>query len=69
MSELVANEYDDANKAHEVRLAMLKLQRDYLIDLEDAVVAVKNDEGKVMAHSAGVVLADFGFSSFSLISG
>ena len=52
MPEFVAIEYDDPNKAHEVRLAMLKLQRDYLIDLEDAVVAVKNDKGKVKLHQA-----------------
>ena len=52
MAEFVAIEYDDPNKAHEVRLAMLKLQQEYLIDLEDAVVAVKNDKGKVKLHQA-----------------
>lgn len=52
MAEFVAIEYDDPNKAHEVRLAMLKLQKEYLIDLEDAVVAVKNDKGKVKLHQA-----------------
>ena len=31
---------------------MWKLQRDYLLDLEDAVVAVKNDNGKVKLHQA-----------------
>jgi uncharacterized membrane protein len=29
---------------------LLKLQRDYPLDLEDAVVAVKNAEGKVKLH-------------------
>ena len=52
MAEFVAIGYDDPNKADEVRLAMLKLQRDYLIDLEDAVVAVKNSAGKVKLHQA-----------------
>jgi uncharacterized membrane protein len=52
MAEFVAIEYDDPNKAHEVRLAMLKLQKEYLIDLEDAVVAVKNEQGKVKLHQA-----------------
>ena len=52
MAEFVAIEYDDPHRAHEVRLAMLRLQQDYLIDLEDAVVAVKNDKGKVQLHQA-----------------
>jgi len=47
MSTLVVIEYDDLHKAEEVRLLLLKMQKDYLIDLEDAVVAVKNKDGKV----------------------
>ena len=43
MSTFVAIEYDDPHKAQEVRLALAKLQKEYLIDLEDAVVAVKDD--------------------------
>ena len=31
---------------------MVKLQREYLVDLEDAVVAVKNEDGKVKLHQA-----------------
>ena len=57
MAEFVAIEYDDPHKAHEVRLAMLKLQQDYLIDLEDAVVAVKNEKGKVKLHQAANLTA------------
>jgi uncharacterized membrane protein len=52
MSTFVAIEYDDPHKAQEVRLALVKLQREYLIDLEDAVVAVKNEEGKIKLHQA-----------------
>ena len=52
MSTFVAIEYDDPHKAEEVRLTMIKLQREYLIDLEDAVVAVKNEEGKIKLHQA-----------------
>lgn len=52
MSTLVAIEYDDPHKALEVRLAMVKLQREYLIDLEDAVVAVKDEAGKIKLHQA-----------------
>jgi uncharacterized membrane protein len=47
MADLVVIGYDDQHKAEEVRLALLKMQREYLIDLEDAVVAVKKDDGKI----------------------
>lgn len=52
MSTLVVVAYDDKYKAEEIRLMLRKLQQDYLIDLEDAVVAVKDDEGKVKLHQA-----------------
>jgi uncharacterized membrane protein len=52
MSTFVAIKYDDPHKAQEVRLALAKLQREYLIDLEDAVVAVKNEAGKIKLHQA-----------------
>jgi uncharacterized membrane protein len=52
MADLVAIAYDDEFKAQEVRLTLLKLQQEYLIDLEDAVVAVKDSEGKVKLHQA-----------------
>ncbi len=52
MSTLVAIRYDDKYKAEEVRVTLRKLQKDYLIDLEDAVVATKDDEGKVQLHQA-----------------
>jgi len=47
MAELVVIEYDDMHKAEEVRLRLQKMQQDYLIDLADAVVAVKDEKGKV----------------------
>ena len=49
MSTLVVIEYDDMYKAEETRLLLRKLQKDYLIDLEDAVVAVKDEQGKGQA--------------------
>ena len=52
MSTFAAIAYDDPHKAHEVRLALVKLQQEYLIDMEDAVVAVKDDEGKLKLHQA-----------------
>lgn len=50
MSELVVVSYGNKFKAEEVRLDLLKMQRDYLVDLEDAVVAVKDEKGKVKLH-------------------
>ncbi len=47
MADLVVIEYDDVHKAEEVRLKLLKMQREYLVDLEDAVVAYKDENGKV----------------------
>jgi uncharacterized membrane protein len=52
MSNLVVIGYDDPFKAEEVRLMLRKMQKDYLIDLEDAVVAVKNEKGKVKLHQS-----------------
>jgi uncharacterized membrane protein len=52
MSTLVTIGYDDEFKVEEVRLKLRKLQKDYLIDLEDAVVAVKNAKGKVKLHQS-----------------
>ncbi|MBL8396502.1 MAG: DUF1269 domain-containing protein [Candidatus Accumulibacter sp.] len=50
MSNLVVVAYDDQFKAEEVRTKLRKLQQDYLLDLEDAVVAVKDDKGRVKLH-------------------
>jgi uncharacterized membrane protein len=47
MAELIAIAYDDEFKAEEVRLALFRLQREYLVDLEDAVVVVRTRDGKV----------------------
>jgi uncharacterized membrane protein len=50
MSTLVVIEYDDFLKAEEVRLQLLKMQKEYLVDLEDAVIATKDKNGKVKLH-------------------
>lgn len=52
MSTLVVVSYDTEFQAEEVRLKLRKLQKDYLIDLEDAVVATKDAKGKVKLHQA-----------------
>jgi uncharacterized membrane protein len=50
MSTLVAVGYDDQFKAEEIRMKMQKMHAEYLIDLEDAVVAVKDARGKIKLH-------------------
>lgn len=47
MSHLIAIAFDDEHRADEVRTDLLRLQREYLVDLEDAVVAVRKPDGKV----------------------
>jgi uncharacterized membrane protein len=73
MSTLAVIGYNDIFKAEEVRLSLMKMQRDYLIDLEDAVVAVKDQSGKVKLHqavnltAAGAVSGGFWGSLIGLI--
>jgi uncharacterized membrane protein len=52
MSELIAIAYDSEFKAEEVRLTLAKLQKEHLIELDDAAVVVKNDKGKVNLKQA-----------------
>jgi uncharacterized membrane protein len=52
MSTLVVIGYNDRFKAEEVRLKLMKLQKEYLIDMEDAVVVTKDEKGKVKLHQA-----------------
>jgi uncharacterized membrane protein len=73
MSTLVVVGYDDPFKAEEVRLTLLKMQKDYLIDLADAVVASKDLKGKVRLHqsvnltAAGAVSGGFWGTLIGLI--
>jgi len=73
MSILVVVGYKEPYKAEEVRLHLWKLQREYLLDLEDAVVVVKNAEGKVTLHqpvnltAAGAVSGGFWGALIGLI--
>jgi uncharacterized membrane protein len=52
MSTLVVIGYKDVDQAEEVRLKLRKLHRDYLIDMDDAVVAVKDAGGKIKLNQA-----------------
>lgn len=73
MSTLAVIGYDDQFKAEEMRLSLMKMQKDYLIDMEDAVVAVKDQKGKVRLHqavnlaAAGAVSGGFWGSLIGLI--
>ncbi len=47
MSDLVAIAFEDEHRAEEVRSDLLRMQKEYLVDLEDAVVAVRKPDGAV----------------------
>ena len=50
MSSLVVVAYPSLYQAEEVRLQLLKMQKEYLVDLEDAVIAVRKADGKVISQ-------------------
>ena len=52
MSDLVVIGFEDEHTAFEMRAALAKLQKEYLIDMEDVVVVTKDDKGKVNLHQA-----------------
>lgn len=52
MSELIVIGFDDEFKAEQMRLDLAKLQREHLLDLEDAAVVVKNKQGKLQLKQA-----------------
>ena len=47
MSVLTVVEYDDSSKAGDVRARLLDPEKDYLGEIMDAALAMKNSEGKV----------------------
>jgi len=47
MSDLVVIVYPTEQKAEEVRQRLIKLQTEYLITMNDAVIAVKNEAGHI----------------------
>jgi uncharacterized membrane protein len=69
MSELIAVGFKDTEEADRVLLRLGKLRKEYLIDLEDAVVVVRDETGKVhLKQSIDLVSsgATSGFISGSL---
>ena len=56
MSELVAVSYPDVYRAGEVCAALQRLQRDYLIDMEDAAYVTREQDGKIKLHQTQPVV-------------
>ena len=53
MSNLVVVGFDEPHKAEEVRFKLQELHSQYLLDLADVVIAVKDETGKVKLHHVG----------------
>jgi uncharacterized membrane protein len=47
MAELVVVGFDEPNEADHVLTELARLQKEYLIDLEDAVIAIRGSDGKL----------------------
>ena len=73
MAELVVIAFPTEAKAEAVRQKLFAMQKDYLIELGDAVIAVKNDHGHVKLNqiinttAAGTVSGTFWGSLIGLI--
>ena len=52
MATLVAVVFDDESTAFEMRAALVKMQKQYLIEMEDAVVVTRDPDGKTKLHQA-----------------
>jgi uncharacterized membrane protein len=52
MAQLVVVVFNDESTAFEVRAALAKMQKEYLLDMEDCVVVTKEQDGKVKLHQA-----------------
>ena len=73
MAELVVISFPSEAKAEEVRQKLLAMQKDYLIELGDAVIAIKDEHGRVKLNqllnttTAGAVSGTFWGSLIGLI--
>jgi uncharacterized membrane protein len=52
MSNLVVIGFDDDTTAFEMRAELAKMQKEYLIEMEDVVVVTKDENDKVKLHQA-----------------
>lgn len=50
MSELIVVDFPNESQAEEVRQRLFRMEKEYLLELEDAVVVVKNQAGKLSVH-------------------
>jgi uncharacterized membrane protein len=57
MSDLIVVGFKDEFKADEVMSELRRLQSEYLVDLEDAAIVVRNQEGKVKIKQAQELVA------------
>jgi uncharacterized membrane protein len=73
MAELVVIAFPSEAKAEEVRKKLLAMQKEYLIELGDAVIAIKDDQGRIKLNqllnttAAGAVSGAFWGSLIGLI--
>jgi uncharacterized membrane protein len=73
MSDLVVVAFPSEAKAEEVRQKLLAMQKEYLIELSDAVIAVKDDQGRIKLNqlfnttAAGAVSGAFWGALIGLI--
>lgn len=52
MSNLVAVVFDDPANAFEMRTALFKMQKQHLIELQDSVVVLRDDKGRIKLDQA-----------------
>jgi uncharacterized membrane protein len=57
MANLIVVGFDTPADAFEMRAALAKMQGQYLIEMEDAVVVTRDDKGKVQLHQAANLTA------------
>ncbi|PSB55951.1 DUF1269 domain-containing protein [Chamaesiphon polymorphus] len=62
MSDLIVIGFKDEFKADEVLIELKKLELEYLIDLEDAAVVVRNQKGKVKIKQVQELITDVAVS-------
>jgi len=73
MAELVVIAFPNEAKAEEVRQKLLAMQKEYLIELGDAVIAIKDDQGRIKLNqllnttAVGAVSGSFWGSLIGLI--
>jgi uncharacterized membrane protein len=68
MSELVVVGFDDPNEADRALIELQRLQKEYLVDLEDAVVVVREQDGRLRVKQS-VDLVGTGAASGALWGG